>query len=143
MKNLFEGIYQNRKVLITGHTGFKGSWLALWLRQMGAEVAVGVKIAAADRRRPANKIVISDHQQNGDGTQSIQYLEAVSFFHGSQLGDGSVSDDGAILGLRPQTGTGAIGCRAKNSVEKPSSRSKCEARWTAKMKAARLERAAS
>jgi CDP-glucose 4,6-dehydratase len=28
----------NKKVLITGHTGFKGSWLSLWLQQLGAEV---------------------------------------------------------------------------------------------------------
>ena len=38
MENLFNGIYQNRKVLITGHTGFKGSWLSLLLHQLGAEV---------------------------------------------------------------------------------------------------------
>ena len=38
MRNLFCGIYQNRKVLITGHTGFKGSWLAFWLSQMGADI---------------------------------------------------------------------------------------------------------
>ena len=37
--NLFSGIYQNRRVLITGHTGFKGSWLVLWLLQLGAKVA--------------------------------------------------------------------------------------------------------
>jgi CDP-glucose 4,6-dehydratase len=30
--------WQGRKVLLTGHTGFKGSWAALWLREMGAEV---------------------------------------------------------------------------------------------------------
>lgn len=30
--------WQNRKVLVTGHTGFKGGWLCLWLQQMGAEV---------------------------------------------------------------------------------------------------------
>lgn len=30
--------YKSRKVLITGHTGFKGSWLSLWLRELGAEV---------------------------------------------------------------------------------------------------------
>lgn len=36
--NLFDGIYTNRRVLITGHTGFKGSWLAYWLLKMGAEV---------------------------------------------------------------------------------------------------------
>ena len=30
--------WQNKKVFLTGHSGFKGSWLALWLQQMGAEV---------------------------------------------------------------------------------------------------------
>jgi CDP-glucose 4,6-dehydratase len=30
--------WQGKRVLLTGHTGFKGSWLALWLRQMGADV---------------------------------------------------------------------------------------------------------
>lgn len=35
---LFEGVYKDKKVLLTGHTGFKGSWLALWLQQMGAKV---------------------------------------------------------------------------------------------------------
>lgn len=31
--------WRKRKVFLTGHTGFKGSWLALWLQSMGAEVA--------------------------------------------------------------------------------------------------------
>lgn len=35
---LFGDIYRGRKVLLTGHTGFKGSWLAAWLTQLGAEV---------------------------------------------------------------------------------------------------------
>ena len=35
---LFGGAYSGRRVLVTGHTGFKGSWLALWLQEMGAEV---------------------------------------------------------------------------------------------------------
>ncbi|MEW5895958.1 MAG: CDP-glucose 4,6-dehydratase [Candidatus Omnitrophota bacterium] len=38
MNKLFKNIYHNRRVFITGHTGFKGSWLAFWLRKMGAEV---------------------------------------------------------------------------------------------------------
>lgn len=38
MENLFNGIYNKRKVLITGHTGFKGSWLCLLLNKLGADV---------------------------------------------------------------------------------------------------------
>lgn len=37
-KTLFGGVYQNKKVLITGYTGFKGSWLSYWLKMLGAEV---------------------------------------------------------------------------------------------------------
>jgi CDP-glucose 4,6-dehydratase len=32
------GFWQGKKVFLTGHTGFKGSWLALWLHTLGAEV---------------------------------------------------------------------------------------------------------
>lgn len=35
---MFSTIYRNRRVLITGHTGFKGSWLGFWLHQLGAEL---------------------------------------------------------------------------------------------------------
>lgn len=34
----FFNVYKGKKVLITGHTGFKGSWLAIWLKELGAEV---------------------------------------------------------------------------------------------------------
>ncbi|RZK77303.1 MAG: CDP-glucose 4,6-dehydratase [Pedobacter sp.] len=34
----FFDIYRGKKVLVTGHTGFKGSWLAIWLKELGAEV---------------------------------------------------------------------------------------------------------
>lgn len=36
--NVFGDIYRDRRVLLTGHTGFKGSWLALWLKNLGARV---------------------------------------------------------------------------------------------------------
>ncbi len=42
---MFSNAYNNRKVLLTGHTGFKGSWLALWLRNLGAEV-IGLSLPA-------------------------------------------------------------------------------------------------
>jgi CDP-glucose 4,6-dehydratase len=40
-QHLFGGIYRDKKILITGITGFKGSWLAKWLQMMGAKV-VGI-----------------------------------------------------------------------------------------------------
>ncbi len=34
----FNNIFKNKKALVTGHTGFKGSWLSLWLQALGADV---------------------------------------------------------------------------------------------------------
>jgi len=36
--SMFNDVFKNKKVLITGHTGFKGSWLSVWLNNLGAEV---------------------------------------------------------------------------------------------------------
>jgi len=41
------GFWSGRRVLVTGHTGFKGSWLTMWLQSMGAEVT-----GFAPRMRP-------------------------------------------------------------------------------------------
>lgn len=41
--DIFDGFYRGKKVLITGHTGFKGSWLSIWLHELGAEV-VGIAL---------------------------------------------------------------------------------------------------
>ena len=38
--------WRNKRVLLTGHTGFKGSWLALWLQRLGAQVT-GLALAPA------------------------------------------------------------------------------------------------
>ena len=35
---VFSDIYRGTSVLLTGHTGFKGTWLALWLKTLGADV---------------------------------------------------------------------------------------------------------
>ena len=38
LKMIFNNIFQGKKVLITGNTGFKGSWLTVWLLKLGAHI---------------------------------------------------------------------------------------------------------
>lgn len=41
MIDIFNNFYKGKRVLVTGHTGFKGSWLSIWLHELGSEV-VGI-----------------------------------------------------------------------------------------------------
>lgn len=50
----FNNVYNKKKVLITGNTGFKGSWLTIWLKQLGAEV-YGISIDIPSQ--PSNFLV--------------------------------------------------------------------------------------
>ena len=43
---LFSDIYKGKNILITGHTGFKGSWLSLWLKNLGANI-IGYSLEAS------------------------------------------------------------------------------------------------
>ena len=58
----FSGKFQGCKILLTGHTGFKGSWLALWLQQLGAEV---IGLALPPETHPSHwdllKLDIEEH----------------------------------------------------------------------------------
>lgn len=49
MMCLFNDSYRNKTVLVTGHTGFKGTWLSLWLLKLGAKV-VGFSLPVPDER---------------------------------------------------------------------------------------------
>jgi len=42
-ENQLESIYKGKTIIITGHTGFKGSWLSIWLSSLGAKV-IGLSI---------------------------------------------------------------------------------------------------
>jgi len=57
--------WKGKKVLITGHTGFKGSWLSLWLQQYGAEV-VGVSLD------PPTTPSLYEQAQVADGMLSLR-----------------------------------------------------------------------
>jgi len=48
-QNIFNCVYRNKTVLVTGDTGFKGSWLSIWLHELGARV-VGISLPAKTSR---------------------------------------------------------------------------------------------
>ncbi|MBA3454733.1 MAG: CDP-glucose 4,6-dehydratase [Deltaproteobacteria bacterium] len=58
------GFWRDKRVLLTGHTGFKGSWLSLWLAELGAKV-VGFALA------PSGTPNLFDQARVGERVQSI------------------------------------------------------------------------
>jgi CDP-glucose 4,6-dehydratase len=65
MKSVDLGFWRGRRVLLTGHTGFKGAWLSLWLQSLGAEVTG----FAADVPTQPSLYALANVQ---DGMQSIE-----------------------------------------------------------------------
>ena len=55
--NAFERIYKGKNVLITGHTGFKGSWMSIWLNSLGANV-IGYALDPQDIEVAQKEIVL-------------------------------------------------------------------------------------
>ncbi len=51
--------WENKKVLITGHTGFKGSWLSLWLLQMGCDV-IGIALEPENEKNLFDLLNLKD-----------------------------------------------------------------------------------
>ncbi|VAZ75094.1 CDP-glucose 4,6-dehydratase [Mycobacterium persicum] len=61
--NAFGTAYRGRRVLVTGHTGFKGSWLCLWLHALGAEVTgLALDPASEPNHWGLLKLSINDHR---------------------------------------------------------------------------------
>ena len=73
--------YAGQRVLVTGHTGFKGGWLCVWLKQMGASVS-GFSLA------PARTPNLFESVQVGEGLES-------------HIGD--IRDAGQLRGVMEQT----------------------------------------
>ena len=65
MNRLFGNSYQGKRVLITGHTGFKGSWLTLWLKELGASIT-GIALSPETSPNHWNllNLDIDDHRED-------------------------------------------------------------------------------
>ena len=75
----FGNIYRGRRVLVTGHTGFKGSWLTLWLRLLGADVA-GFSLPAATDPSHWKLLELSIPETLGDIRDAALLERAVAEF---------------------------------------------------------------
>jgi CDP-glucose 4,6-dehydratase len=64
-ETLFGGVYAGKTALVTGHTGFKGSWLALWLEELGCRV-VGFSLGAATDPNHFAALSLRCHSVVGD-----------------------------------------------------------------------------
>ena len=60
---MFSNIYRGKKILLTGHTGFKGTWLTNWLLHLGANV-IGVSKDIPTNPSMFNILKLSDKIQN-------------------------------------------------------------------------------
>ncbi|HEX3799170.1 MAG TPA: CDP-glucose 4,6-dehydratase [Verrucomicrobiae bacterium] len=72
---MFNGFYHGKRILVTGHTGFKGGWLSLWLKQLGAEVW-GLSLPAPTQ--PSLHEIISPSVFAGEIICDIRNLESLA-----------------------------------------------------------------
>ncbi len=78
--------WRGRRVLITGHTGFKGAWLYLWLRDLGADVA-GFALAPATEPNLWSMIathgdsVVGDIRDEAHVRRTVDRLRPQTVFH--------------------------------------------------------------
>ena len=72
--SLFHDAYRGKRVLLTGHTGFKGSWLAVWLQKLGATV-IGVSLPAPQDRPNHWTLLARDMEQHCVDIRDAQALK--------------------------------------------------------------------
>ena len=73
LAEVLTSFYRGRRVLVTGHTGLKGSWLLLWLRRMGAETT-GVALPATS---PLSMFSASELASSADSFCDVRDISAL------------------------------------------------------------------
>ena len=82
--------YVGKRVIVTGHTGFKGSWLCAWLKRMGASVT-GISLAP-DPGRPNHFELVGIEEgmtsiihdiRDGDGVIRVRRFPSPAGFRGA------------------------------------------------------------
>ena len=79
---MFNNVYRGKKIFLTGHTGFKGSWLALWLVKLGARVC-GYSLAPNTHPSMFLELNISEQSEKsviGDIPDAKNLEKAISDF---------------------------------------------------------------
>lgn len=83
---MFNNQYKGKRVLITGHTGFKGSWLTQWLNHLGAEV-IGFSLPPPtvpnhfESLKPKISSIISDLSNKGMIEDTFRFYKPDIVFH--------------------------------------------------------------
>ena len=75
MRDALRNAYKGKTVLVTGHTGFKGSWLSEWLLMLGARV-VGIALPPPTDPALFNQLRLADRMEHH--LQDIRDREALS-----------------------------------------------------------------
>lgn len=71
---MFNNVYRNKRVLVSGNTGFKGSWLTVWLTQLGATV-YGLSKGVPTQPAMYEILKLADHISHFE--QDVRDLESV------------------------------------------------------------------
>ena len=66
MLDLFNNTFKNKKILVTGDTGFKGSWMCIWLKELGADV-YGYALPPATKKDNFATTKLSEKINHQDG----------------------------------------------------------------------------
>jgi CDP-glucose 4,6-dehydratase len=79
MFKLFDDVFRDKRILVTGHTGFKGSWLVLWLLKLGAYVG-GYSLHPPSQPNHYQLLNLNIESISGDIRDKDKLKQSIQFF---------------------------------------------------------------